>query len=135
MNDRKLQTIEQVRQFMRGSEALEFRALPVGEKYDWIEEVMIRFRYHWLKRAEKGVIRRYIERITGYSRSQVSRLITEYKRRGRLKQMPYRRHRFPRKYTPIEQKSVLFNDNSVHHTERHFVISLSFEREGSIIPK
>jgi len=102
MNDRNLQTIEQVRQFLGGSEALEFRALSVGEKYDWIEEVMIRFRYHRLNRAEKGVIRRYIGRITGYSRSQVSRLITEYKRRGRLKQMPYRRHRFPRKYTPAD---------------------------------
>jgi len=102
MNDRKLQTIEQVRQFLGGSEALEFRVLSVGEKYDWIEEVMIRFRYHRLKRAEKGVIRRYIGRITGYSRSQVSRLITEYKRRGRLKRMPYQRHRFPRKYTPAD---------------------------------
>jgi len=113
MNDRKLQTIEQVRQFLRGSEALEFRALSVGEKYDWIEEVMIRFRYHRLKRAEKGVIRRYIERITGYSQSQVSRLITEYKRRGRLKQMPYRRHRFPRKYTPADV-ILLANTDEMH---------------------
>jgi len=79
MNDRNLQTIEQVRQFLGGSEALEFRALSVGEKYDWIEEVMIRFRYHRLKRAGKGVIRRYMGRITCYSRSQVSRLITQYK--------------------------------------------------------
>ncbi|HUS04312.1 MAG TPA: DDE-type integrase/transposase/recombinase [Dehalococcoidia bacterium] len=102
MNDRNLQTIEQVGQFPGGSEALEFRALSAGEKYDWIEEVMIRFRYHRLNRAEKGVIRRYIGRITAYSRSQVSRLITEYKRRGRLKRMPYRRHRFPRKYTPAD---------------------------------
>jgi hypothetical protein len=102
MNDGNLQTIEQVKQFLEGSEALEFRALSVGEKYDWIEEVMIRFRYHRLKRAEKGIIRRYIGRITGYSRSQVSRLIAEYKRKGRLKQKPYHRHRFPRKYTPAD---------------------------------
>ena len=102
MNDRNLQTIEQVRQFLRGSEALEFRGLSVGEKYNWIEEVLIRFRYRRLKRAEKGVIRRYMGRITGYSRSQMSRLITQYKRRGRLKWMPYRRHRFPRKYTPAD---------------------------------
>jgi len=102
MNDRNLQTIEQVRQFLGGSEALEFRALSVGDKYNWIEEVLIRFRYLLLKRAEKGVIRRYIERITGYSQSQVSRLIMEYKRRGRLKRMPYRRHRFPRKYTQAD---------------------------------
>ena len=42
MNDRNLQTIEQVKQFLGGSAALEFRALSVGEKYDWIEEVMIK---------------------------------------------------------------------------------------------
>ena len=57
MNDGNVQTIEQVRQFMGGSEALEFRALSVGEKYKWIEEVLIRFRYHRLKRAEKGAMR------------------------------------------------------------------------------
>jgi hypothetical protein len=102
MNDRNLETIEQVRQFMEGSEALEFRALSVEEKYNWIEEVLIRFKYHRLKRAEKGVIRRYIARITGFSRSQVSWLITEYKRRGRLKRILHQRHRFPRKYIPAD---------------------------------
>jgi len=64
--------------------------------------VLIRFKYHRLKRGEKGVIRRYIEKVTGYSRSQVSRLIAEYKRTGRLRRMQYRRHRFPQKYTPSE---------------------------------
>jgi len=102
MNDRQLQTVEQVRQFLEGSEAVEFRGLTAKEKYYWIEEVLIRFRYHRLKREEKGVIRRYIQKVTGYSRSQVSRLIAEYKRTGRLRRTQYRRHRFPRKYTPSD---------------------------------
>ena len=102
MNDGQLQTIEQVRQFLGGSEAIEFRGLTAKEKYYWIEEVLIRFRYHRLERAEKGVIRQYIGKVTGYSRSQISRLIAEYKRTGQLKKTGYRRHRFPRKYTPAE---------------------------------
>ena len=102
MNDRKLQTVRQVRKFLEGSEAVEFRGLTAKEKYYWIEEVLIRFKYHLLKRDEKGVIRRYIEKVAGYSRSQVSRLIAEYKGRGRLKKTEYRRHRFPRRYTPSE---------------------------------
>ncbi len=73
MNEERLQTIEQVRQFLEGSEAVELRGLTAKEKYYWIEEVLIRFRYHRLKREEKGVIRRYIQKVTGYSRSQVSR--------------------------------------------------------------
>jgi len=100
MNDRQLQTVERVRGFLEGSEAVEFRGLTAQEKYCWIEEVLIRFRYHRLKRAERGVIRRYVGKVTGYSRSQVSRLIAEYKRTGRLRKTQYRRHRFPRKYTP-----------------------------------
>ncbi|MFC1980885.1 hypothetical protein ACFLVN_01390 [Chloroflexota bacterium] len=44
MNDQSLQTIEQVRQFLEGSEAVEFRGLAGKEKYYWIEEVPIRFR-------------------------------------------------------------------------------------------
>ena len=102
MNDGQLQTVERVRGFLEGSEAVEFRGLTAQEKYCWIEEVLIRFSYYRLKRGEKGVIRRYIEKVTGYSRSQVSRLIAEYKRTGRLRRMQYRRQCFPRKYTPSE---------------------------------
>ena len=110
MNDGQLQTVEQVRQFLEGSEAVEFRGLTAKEKYYWIEEVLIRFRYHRLKRAEKGVVRRYIQKVTGYSKSQVSRLIAEYKRTGRLKKTEYRRHRFPRKYTPSEVELLAGTD-------------------------
>ena len=79
MNERQLQTVEQVKQFLEGSEAPEFRGLTVKEKYYWIEEVLIRFSYTRLKKAEKGVIRQYLQKIMGYSRAQVSRLIAEYK--------------------------------------------------------
>ena len=86
MNDEKLQTIEQVNQFLKGSEAIEFRGLSTEERYCWIKEALIRFKYHRLKRDEKEVIRRYIERITGYSRVQASRLIRRYKQTGQLKE-------------------------------------------------
>ena len=102
MNDEGLQTIEQVRQFLEGSEAVEFRGVTAKEKYSWIEEVLIRFRYHRLKRREKGVIRRYVGKVTGYSRSQASRLIREYQQTGRLRRTQYRRHRFARKYSPSD---------------------------------
>jgi len=102
MNDEGLQTIEQVRQFLEGSEAVEFRGVTAKEKYRWIEEVLIRFRYHHLKRREKGVIRRYVGKVTGYSRSQASRLIREYQQTGRLRRTQYRRHRFARKYSPSD---------------------------------
>ncbi len=42
MNDERLQTIGQVRQFLEGSEAVELRDLTAKEKYYWIEAVLIR---------------------------------------------------------------------------------------------
>jgi len=102
MNDEKLQTMEQVKQFLEGSESLEFGGISVEERYRWIGRMLKRFKYSRLKRAQKGVILRYIEKISGYSRAQVSRLIGEYNRRGRLRKAQYRRHRFSRKYTPSD---------------------------------
>jgi len=99
MNDERLQTIEQVKRFLAGSEALDFGGVLVEERYRWIQTVLVRFKYCQLKRAEKGVIRRYIEKVSGYSRAQVSRLIREYNQRGQLRKAQYKRHRFPRSYT------------------------------------
>ena len=102
MNDERLKTIEQVKEFLAGSEVLDFGGVSVEERYQWIQEVLVRFKYCQLKRAEKGVIRRYIEKVSGYSRAQVSRLIREYTQRGRLRKAHYKRHRFPRRYTTAD---------------------------------
>jgi len=99
MNDERLQTIEQVKQFLAGSKALDFGGVSVEERYQWIQTVLVRFKYIQLKRDGKGVIRRYIEKVSGYSRAQVSRLIREYTQRGRLRKAHYQRRRFPRRYT------------------------------------
>ena len=60
MNDEKLNTVEQVKQFLEGSEALKFGGISLEERYRWIETVLVRFKYSQLRRDEKGVIRRYI---------------------------------------------------------------------------
>jgi hypothetical protein len=99
MNDERLQTIEQVKLSLAGSEALDFGGVSVEERYRWIQTVLVRFKYYQLKRAEKGVIRQYIEKVSGYSRAQVSRLIRAYNQRGQLRKAQYKRHRFPRSYT------------------------------------
>ena len=56
MNDEKLTTIEQVKQFLNGSETLGFEGVSIEERYRWIESALVRFTYHRLKRTEKGVI-------------------------------------------------------------------------------
>jgi len=42
MNDEQLQTLEQVKSFIKGSQEVKFRGLNAREKYNWIEEVLKR---------------------------------------------------------------------------------------------
>jgi hypothetical protein len=110
MDDRQIRTIDQVQQFLQGSDGLVFKPLSGKEKYEWMDSVLTRFVYSGLRRTEKGLIRRYVEKVTGYSRAQVSRLIGEYRRTGRLRRKEYRRHRFPGKYTRADMELLARTD-------------------------
>jgi hypothetical protein len=74
MNDERLQTLEQVKVFIEGSQEIDFKGLSAREKYRWIEEVLIRFRYPKLKKEGKGLIKSYLLKVTSYSRAQLTRL-------------------------------------------------------------
>ena len=110
MNDEKLQTLEQVQRFIEGSQPLEFDGVHTEEKYQWIEEVLRKFRYNRLKKEGKGVIRGYITKVTGYSRAQVARLIGKYQESGKIKVKEYQRHCFPHKYSMVEVSLLAMTD-------------------------
>ena len=48
------------------------------------------------------MLRRYIGKMTGLSRAQVTRLINRYKQNGRVSERSYRRNRFASHYTPAD---------------------------------
>jgi len=98
MNDEQLQTLEQVKQFVEGSQSIAFKGITVVEKYGWLEEVLRKFKYPRLKKSGKGLVRSYILKMSGYSRAQIARLIGKYQLTGRIKPTEYRRHSFPRRY-------------------------------------
>ena len=110
MDDRKLRTLEQVKQFVESCRRIEFNGLNLKEKYRWTEEVLKKFKYPRLQKAGKGVIRQYIEKVTGYSRAQVNRLVWRYLQSGKIKPTEYRRHCFPQKYNAAEVALLAMTD-------------------------
>lgn len=113
MNDEQLQTLEQVKSFIEGSQEVEFRGLNAREKYNWIEEVLKRFRYPKLQKEGKGLIKSYLLKLTGYSRAQLTRLIRLYQQSGKIQPAKYQRHRFPRKYS-TEDVALLAKTDELH---------------------
>ncbi len=113
MNDEQLQTLEQVKSFIKGSQKVEFKGLNAREKYDWIEEVLKRFRYPKLHKEGKGLIKSYLVKVTSYSRAQLTRLIRLYQQSGQVQPTQYQRHRFPQKYS-AEDVALLAKTDELH---------------------
>jgi transposase InsO family protein len=99
MNDTQLHTLDQVEAFLVGTEAVDFSFADTAARYAWMEATLIRFGYLRLGKQPKGVLRRYLRRVTGYSRQQLTRLLARYRKTGRVYQQPYARHRFTRRFT------------------------------------
>ena len=81
-----LTTTDQLRDFLSGTQAVAFSVL--GDKdasYRWIQGELVRFRYLSSARPDKGVVIRYLMKVSGYSRQQITRLVTQYRDTGQLK--------------------------------------------------
>ncbi len=108
MNEERLCTIEQVEQFLCASAPIEFSASgDDSERYGHISRVLKRFDYPRRGKRERGVLLRYLERTSGYSRAQVTRLVARWQR-NRLVEVPLAKHYgrptvpFARKYTAAD---------------------------------
>ncbi len=66
MNDEQFQTLTQLQAFLDGTLALDFAVLG-PQRYGFIARTLCRFSYSRLKRTEKAVVLRFLERVSGYS--------------------------------------------------------------------
>ena len=111
-----LQTLAQVRAFVSGSEAVSFTLTDRLAAYGWMADTLMLFNYAHCTRADKGVLRQYLFKVTGLSRAQVARCITQYTDVGYIKD---RRHApavpFVRRYT-TEDIRLLAEMDALHGT-------------------
>ena len=143
MNDSALHTIEQVEAFLTVAAAVEFRFENTTAGYAWIQATLARFVYATLRRPHKGILRGYLQAVTGYSRAQVARLIRGFQKTGRVRRHAGVRHRFAVHYTPADIR-LLAKTDELHETlsgpatkkifERAFMVfgNAAFERLASI---
>ena len=108
-------SLEQIQAFLEGSGEVGFEAQNREEVYGWVNQTLRQQGYENLKRSERGVVRRYVEKMTGLSRAQTTRLITMYLRGEEVKPQAYRRRRFARRYTG-EDIALLAEVDEAHET-------------------
>ena len=145
MDESRLQTISQLSAFLAGTLEVQF-SVPDSDdrRYAHIVSVAQRFRYARLNRPDKGVVLRYLQRTSGYSRAQVNRLLARVidgQPLGKRYRAPA--HAFAKRFTPADAlllaevdlaHGTLSGPATVHLLQRAFAVygDARFERLATL---
>lgn len=112
----RLQSLDEIRSVLAGATSLDFEITSREAAYAWIEASLRQLRYLKLGKADKGIVKQYLEKVSGFSRAQMTRLIAQYRKTGYV-----RDHRgkpanaFQRFYQP-EDVLLLAEVDALHGT-------------------
>ena len=117
MNDENIVNITQLRSFLKEVAVVNFSINNIGNKnkqemYDWVGTVIARFRYFSLKKKEKSLVLKYIEKITKRSRPQIKKLIKKKKKFGKIKLSAIKKNVFPVRYGVSDIARLIETDNA-----------------------
>jgi transposase InsO family protein len=127
-------SLEAIGRFVEASEEIQFEAENRQQLYAWVERVLVGQQYAQLGKAARGLVRRYIEKMTGLSRAQGTRLIARYAASGRVQATVYKRRRFSQLYTRADIE-LLASVDEAHDTLSGPATRRILERECELYNK
>lgn len=117
MNDARLDTIEQIREFLAGTADVTFSL--TNDKtvlYGFVSTVLKRHRYFERTKGQRGVLFAYLLRLSGYSRQHLTKLIARFRHEHSLApRSSASRTSFGHRYGPDEVK-LLAEVDRLHDT-------------------
>lgn len=133
MIETNLNKISALEKFVDGIPTKTFVFSNKKEAYHWIKNTLNKFAFRKLKKKERGKVRGYIQKVTGYSVSQISRLVMKYLA-GNLIISPYKRNSFCFRYTPRDIALLVKTDN-VHSRLNGNATKEILQREYKVFKK
>lgn len=130
MNDIKLDSPEAIKAFLGGTDKLEFQVAKAS-RYEWIARTLKRTDYFKLTKKDKGHVREYLERMTGYSWSQLKRLIAQYREKHWIGRACSCRNTFTKRYTHSDILLLVHTDEA-HQTLSGPATKKLFERAYNV---
>jgi hypothetical protein len=98
MHEAEWLSIEQMQEFLLGSRQVKFELEGKDAVYGFLERVLRHQHYGQWGKRERGVIRAYLVKLSGLSRSQTTRLIARWSATRQVRVLPACRPNFPRRY-------------------------------------
>ena len=134
MHEAEKLSLEGISRFVEASEEIRFESKSRAQVYGWVERVLIQQEYARQGKAARGLVRRYIEKMTGMSRAQTTRLIGCYTATGQVRPTVYRRRCFPERYTRSDIE-LLASVDEAHETLSGPATRRILEREHQLYGK
>ena len=137
-------TLIEMEEFVKSQRGVKIGATN-GNAYVLIERVLRAQSYRRLKKSAKGTVRRFLVKVTGFSRAQITRLIRRWQQTRRVERKPVQRPTFPRRYSPEDAARLAAVDAAHeelsgpavrHILQREFEVfgDPAYERLASISP-
>src|ERR1700747_1542560 len=95
-------TLSEMEEFVKTNQKVTLEAGEREARYGFVERVLQGHSYRKLSRSERGTVRRFLAKVTCFSRAQLNRLIGKWRRTRRVRRKPAQRPSFPRRYTSAD---------------------------------
>lgn len=112
MQDDQIVSLSQLKEFLKlNNEGVRFIAKDKKERNLWMENVLNKFSYFSGQKKEKTIVKNYLARMTGLSKTQVKKLIAKKRKFGKIISTRDSCHCFKRKYSPVDIALLIKTDN------------------------
>ena len=118
---------DQIRAFLEGSEEHRFRGKQRAEVYEWITRTLRAQEYRRQGKKMRGLLKRYVEKMTGRSRTQVTLLVARYMEHSEVRVAS---HSFASRFTRADVE-LLAQVDEAHETLSGPATKKILEREFS----
>ncbi|MSV29996.1 MAG: hypothetical protein EXQ52_14810 [Bryobacterales bacterium] len=99
MQDDEKLSLDQIQAFLEATQGVRFAGKERAEMYGWISRTLQRQQYREQGKGTRGLLRRYVGKMTGSSRTQMTRLVAQYMEQDEVKEAVNQRRRFASRYT------------------------------------
>ena len=138
MNTVRSVEMNDIKKFLEGTSKFDFSTVSLRkEKYNFISDTLVKFKYRIARKKDKGLIKIYLQKVTGYSARQLKRLIKKWKDGTLLASLEIaksNRTKFVTKYGPTEIELLAKADEALNYPNANS-LKESLVREYKIFKK
>ena len=98
MNDDHIESVAQLTELVKHGKSVKFKSNNKIQTYEWVGKTLGKFRYFSESKKNRGIIKKYMIVMTGYSEGQIDKLIKRKRKFGKVFLSKRTQHTFPKKY-------------------------------------